>query len=117
MFEDEMEEKIKTKESKLKAPLDIIKLDTPFAVEIGFTSDKFSCDSYLWGAEQGIVISNIASNVKGSFKSMMEKIQDRGLIFRIPTPSHRMQEIGKKQNWTLKQDVTGLIFLTNNKKV
>lgn len=97
-------------------PLSKIELDSPFAKKIGFTSDKFRHDSYLWGFKEGLMISNISSDVKGSFKAMMKTIEKNKFNFRIPTPSNRMQEIGVKQGWKFGQDNSGLTFLTNKEK-
>ena len=99
----------------MKIPKGMIKLDSPFAKKVGFTSDKFRHDSYLWGFAEGLMISNIASDVKGSFKAMMQNIEKNKFNFRIPTPSTRMQEIGEKQGWRLGDDPSGLTFLTNEK--
>jgi hypothetical protein len=77
----------------------MINVDTESAKLLGFTSDKFSKDSYLWREDNTIIISNIFSKQKGAFRELIESIRREGFDFEIPTPSRRMIEIGKKQNW------------------
>ena len=79
----------------------IINIDTEFAKELGFTSDKFGFGSYLWKKDNTIIISAIWSTVKGAFRNLMQNIEQKGYGFKIPTPFPRMLEIGEKQGWKL----------------
>lgn len=76
----------------MNLPDGLIKIDSDFGKEIGFISSNFANFSYLWGKpkENRIYISMIVSKEKGAFKQMMEEIEKRDIIFRIPTPLGRM---------------------------
>jgi len=80
----------------------MIALDSPFASEIGFTSDKF--DGYLWYTSGIITISVIISKQPGhgNFGRLLRAIRDRGFITHVPTPSRRMTAILKAKNFTQK---------------
>ena len=71
----------------------IIKLDTPFAKKIGFTSDKF--DGYLWLDNNRIMISFITSLQvdKGNFSKLLNNIWNMGFKVAVPTPSAKMRVI------------------------
>lgn len=99
----------------LTIPQGKIDVDSEFGKELGFTKEAgFAQDSYMWGYPQynGLMLSLIICTKKGGFRNLMQNIIKNGYIFRIPTPSIRMKEIGKKQNWTLGTDGE-LEFLTN----
>lgn len=91
----------------LQIPCGIIELDSPFAKQIGFTSDGFDKDCYLWGVpDKNLVwLSLIISTRKGAFRALMHNIQKLGYKFRIPTPLGRMLQIGQKQGWKLKSSL------------
>jgi len=99
-------------------PLGKIDVDSPFGREICFTSDGFHDYSYCWGMEDGvIVLSMMASKHKGAFRAMMQAIEKKGLTFKIPTPSPRMMQIGKKQGWRMdktKDPLMGTVFYLTN---
>ena len=87
----------------LTIPEGKIDVDSEFGKELGFTKEAgFAEDSYMWGYPQynGLMLSLIICNKKGGFRNLMQNIEKRGYIFRIPTPSPRMIEIGRKQNWS-----------------
>jgi len=70
-----------------------IVLDTPFAKELGFTSDKF--DGYLWRKDNYIIISFIISlkEGQGNLSNLFKTIQSKGYGIKIPTPFARMKAI------------------------
>ncbi|MDR0472320.1 MAG: hypothetical protein LBH43_01420 [Treponema sp.] len=98
----------------------IIDIDSDSAKQLGFTSDRFLHGSYLWRVGNTIIISVIIAKQKGMFCQLIKAIQEKGFDFEIPTPSRRMQEIGKKQNWTFcekEDELFGVVeILTNRKK-
>jgi len=97
----------------------VIGVDSESAKELGFTSDRFSPFSYLWRTGNTIIISFIMAKQKGMFCQLVKSIQKHGFDFEIPTPSARMKEIGKKQNWIFcrrKDEVFGMIDIITNKK-
>jgi len=71
----------------------IINLDTDFAKELGFTSDKFY--GYLWISKNTIWISFIESKQqgKGHFKALLDTIKEKGYDIIVPTPFPRMEAI------------------------
>ena len=81
----------------------IIKLDTDFAQELGFTSDKFF--GYLWRHPGEIYISFIESlqQGQGNLSKLFDAIWERGYTIKVPTPFARMQAIlehkGFEQTW------------------
>ena len=89
---------------KLEAQNGMIKLDSELAQKLGFTSDKFVSASYLWLHGNTIVISFIWARQKGAFRNLIEKIEECGYDFKIPTPCPRMMEIAEKQGWVLCED-------------
>jgi len=98
----------------------IIEIDTESAKQLGFTSDKFHQESYLWRTGNLITVSFIFAKQKGAFCQLMKVIQEKGFDFEIPTPSPRMREIGKKQNWNfcqkISEDFGEVINVLTNKK-
>jgi len=72
-----------------------ISLDTPFAVELGFTSDKFASGSYLWKKDNYIAISFIVSLLegRGNLSNLFRTIQSKGFGIKVPTPFARMKKI------------------------
>ena len=81
----------------------IITIDTEPAKRFEFTSDKFNPASYLWKIGDTVVISFIMAKQKGAFCQLIKNLTAQGFYFEIPTPSARMCEIGKKQNWNYYQ--------------
>ena len=79
----------------------MIQLDDKNAVKIGFTSDKFSPESYLWQNGKKIYISFIHSKEqgKGYFKELIKKIEELGFVVVVPTPLPKMEFILKKYNF------------------
>lgn len=80
----------------------IIELDTPFAKELGFTSDKFSG----WLSKRGdyIYISLIESlnPRKGNLSKLFDRIQERGYGIKVPTPFPLMERILRKRGGFVK---------------
>jgi hypothetical protein len=97
----------------------IINIDTEFAKQLSFTSDKFNPASYLWKQGNTIIISVIIANKKGMFCQLINTILQNGFDFEIPTPSERMCEIGKKQKWNFcekEDELFGRIDIITNKE-
>ena len=71
----------------------MIELDSPFAKEIGFTSDKF--DGYLWKDGGRILISFILSRHpgQGNLSNLFETIEGKGFQVAVPSPLPGMQQI------------------------
>lgn len=71
----------------------IIELDTDFAKEIGFTSDKF--DGWLWLDHGYVIISFIRSKRKmqGNLNKLFDTIFDKGFGIKVPTPTKAMKTI------------------------
>ena len=80
--------------------VDIIDLDTEFAKEIGFTSDKFQ--GYLWRVEGSIYISVIRSLKprQGNLTALFNAIQERGYQLKVPEPLSLMEYICRKKGFT-----------------
>lgn len=80
----------------------IIDLDTPFAKEIGFTSDKFI--GYLWKDGDRLVISVILSldPGKGNFSALMSQVEAKGLKILVPTPFPIMKAILIKKGYKMR---------------
>jgi len=66
----------------------IIKVDSDFAKEIGFISDRFDSDSYLWRKNNTILISFIEARVKrmGYFNRLLDQINVKGFDVEVPNP-------------------------------
>jgi len=82
-----------------------IKIDSIAGRCLGFTSDLFSLDSYLWKIEKVIWISLIFSNYpgKGNFKKLIQNIFDLGYTVKVPTAFRGMKQILTK--WGFEQEV------------
>lgn len=78
-----------------------ISLDTPFAVELGFTSDKFANGSYLWKKDNYIIISFIISlfEGQGNLSRLFKTIESKGFGIKVPTPFAHMKAIIKKKGF------------------
>lgn len=83
---------------------EIINLDSEFAQEIGFTSDKFF--GYLWRDNSRVIISAIMSKSpnKGHFTQLLKAIEDLGLKVEIPTPSLAMWRYLAKRNFVPRKE-------------
>jgi hypothetical protein len=84
-------------------PEGVININSPAAKHLYFTSDRFNPHSYLWRTGNTITISFIMSKQKGNFRRLMNRIIEMGFDFEIPTPSGRMVEIAKKQDWVFRK--------------
>jgi len=82
-------------QSEERAKTDRIELDSPFAKEIGFTSDKF--DGYLWKNGKFMSISFIISKEegKGNLTRLFKNINKQGYKIEVPTPFPNMELILK----------------------
>jgi len=75
----------------------VIHLDSDLGKLLGFTSDRFGSESYLWKLNGAIVISLITLSLKtGNFRELVEKILENGFRVEIPTPLDRMKAIVEK---------------------
>lgn len=79
----------------------IILVDTERGKEIGFTSDRFSGDSYLWVDGDRILISLIFSRHPGSghLSELFRAIEGKGFRIAVPTPFNHMQVILRKKGF------------------
>jgi len=77
-------------------------LDSPFAKELGFTSDIFEDMSYLWKNGEYVWISAIwvKEERKGSFTKLTQKIFLLGYKIKVPTPFPKMVAWLKKNNFS-----------------
>ncbi len=79
----------------------IIHLDSDLGRLLGFTSDRFAEDSYLWKLNGAIIVSMITLSLRtGNFRELVEKILENGFRVEIPTPIGRMREIVEKCGYT-----------------
>lgn len=77
-----------------------IELDSPFAQEIGFTSDKF--DGWLWLEDARVLISFIISRQpgEGHLSQLFSAIEARGFAVAVPTPMGLMRAILARKGFT-----------------
>lgn len=82
----------------------IINLDSEFAKEIGFTSDRFA--GWLWRDESRIIISCIDSLQpnQGNFSLLIKTIHEAGFDVAVPTPLSKMQAILTRKGFTPKHE-------------
>lgn len=75
---------------------------------LGFTSDKFAGDSYLWGDDDRMWISFIVSiqQGKGHLSALFNSIEARGYYIAVPTPFAHMQQILKRKGFVLHYETT-----------
>ena len=87
-------------------PNGIIKIDSPLGQELGFTSDKFSGDSYLWKDGDRIFISLIFSlkEGEGALSGLFDAIESKGCRIAVPTPLGKMQSILMKKGFVWHQE-------------
>jgi len=81
----------------------IIEIDSDFGKTIGFTSDKFSLDSYLWREDSRVFISLIFSEHEGqgNLSALFKNIESLGLRVAVPTPFARMESILEKKGFVM----------------
>lgn len=77
----------------------IIKINSGRGVKLGFTTDCFTPDSYLWKVKNEILISLISSRYPGSgnVRALFDRIEDQGFDIFIPTPLGRMHNLCQKR--------------------
>lgn len=82
---------------------EIIEIDSEFGKQIGFTSDKFSDDSYLWRTDGKVTISLIFSKHqgKGNLSALFKNIESLGLKVAVPTPFAKMQAILERKGFVM----------------
>ena len=71
-----------------------VRLDTPLAQEIGFTSDKF--EGYCWIMPSNtFVVSVITSKHpgNGNLRALFNNVLAKGYRIEVPTPLARMRDI------------------------
>lgn len=79
----------------------IIGVDSEFGKELGFTSDKFYEDSYLWKEGNLITVSLIfvRNRRQGHFKALVNEIVSKGYDIEVPNAVPMMECILKKWGW------------------
>jgi len=79
--------------------MSLIHLDTPFAKELGFTSDRF--EGWLGKKDEYIYISFIESLQpgQGHLSELFNNILKRGYGIKVPTPFAHMKAIIKKKGF------------------
>ncbi len=84
----------------------LIPINSPVARMVGFTSDKFTRDSYLWGKGTAIWISLITSRYdgKGNVRALMDSINAHGFTCVVPVPLARMQMICERMGFQRQPD-------------
>lgn len=87
-----------------------IEVDSEFGKQIGFTSDKFSWDSYLWRDGERIFISLISSRHEGqgNLSVLFKNIEALGLRVAVPTPFARMQAILEHKGFVMHTEDMGM---------
>ncbi len=84
----------------------MIEVDSERGRELGFTSDRFSTDSYLWEEPERIMVSLIFSRTPGNFRALVRCIHEQGKAVAVPTPLGDMRRIVEKcgYRFTLEHD-------------
>lgn len=79
----------------------IINVNSKAGKEIGFISERFYGMSYLWKKGDLIIISSIASVLKGKgfFKKLIQDINAKGYRVCVPTPLSQMEAIMNHWGW------------------
>lgn len=62
----------------------------------GLTCDRFALDTYLWRIGNVVIVSFVASTVRGAFGDLVRRIQADGLDVDVPTPVAHMRAILEK---------------------
>ncbi len=79
--------------------MSLIDLDTPFAKEIGFTSDRF--EGWL-GKEEGYIYISFIESLqpgRGHLSELFDSIVKQGYGIKVPTPFARMESICKAKGF------------------
>ena len=77
----------------------MIEIDSDRGKQLGFTSDRFSADSYLWEEPERIMVSLIFSHAKGNFRGLVQAIHSQGKAVAVPTPLGDMRRILAKNGY------------------
>ena len=84
----------------------IIEIDSERGKQLGFTSDRFHADSYLWDDDGRVMVSFIHSKAKESFKALVDAILAEGKAVAVPTPLPRMEQIVRKNGYAHEVEMT-----------
>ena len=76
-----------------------VAIDSARGKELGFTSDRFTTDSYLWEFPERIMASLITSKANGNFRALVAAIHAQGKAVAVPTPLGRMRQIVEKNGY------------------
>ena len=81
----------------------IIEVDSKEGKRLGFTSNKFYADSYLWVEDDTIFISMMISKEegKGYFTGLLKNIERIFSKIIVPIPSNKMFDILRKRGFVL----------------
>jgi hypothetical protein len=82
-----------------------ITVDSERGQELGFTSEWFTADSYLWEEPTRIMISLIQGRTPGVFRMLVRKIHEQGKDVAVPTPLGRMRNIVEKCGYRFLREV------------
>ena len=77
----------------------MIVVDSERGKELGFTSDRFTQDSYLWEEPERIMVSLITSHGAGNFRALVAAIHAQGKAVAVPTPLGHMRRIVEKNGY------------------
>ena len=77
----------------------IIEVDSQRGKEIGFTSERFFPDSYLWDDADRVMVSFIHSRAPGNFRALVAAIHAEGKTVAVPTPLGRMEGILRRNGY------------------
>lgn len=82
-------------------PDEMIPVDSETGRRFGFTSDRFSPISYLWGKNDDVIVSFIHSTEqgKGYFSGLVKNIEAQGYRVVVSTPLPRMEAILVRWGW------------------
>jgi hypothetical protein len=82
----------------------IIEVDSDEGKELGFTSDKFM--GWLWKVDNSIYISFIQciNQNKGNFSELLDNIESKGYVIKVPNPLKKMKQILIKKGFQLKHE-------------
>ncbi len=82
----------------------IIDVDSREGKKLGFTSDKFN--GWLWKTDNSIYISFIQSinQNKGNFSELLNNIESKGYVIKVPNPLKKMKQILIKKGFQLTRE-------------
>jgi hypothetical protein len=86
----------------------IIEVDSERGKALGFTSDRFTEDSYLWDEPGCVWVSLITSRQKGNFCQLVAAILAEGSAVVVPNPLEQMERIVKKNGYVHSVEPTDL---------